>query len=148
MLRCRAIVLWLKGFSPFASLQAHHVKHQAAFVRFNPPSANLELNSVSLPPPLFSNSLCAQPLDSRYGLPKQLRVLLLNAPVFMRLDALGAGRFQAAIQARLMLAAGQIDMAKRGLDAVATALLKRGFQRVERPLLSSDGRPSNRVAVV
>ena len=66
----------------------------------------------------------------------------------MRLDALEAGRFQAAIQARLMLAAGQIDMTKGSLDAVATALLKRGFKQVERPLLSPDVRPSNRVAVV
>ena len=48
----------------------------------------------------------------------------------------------------MVLAAGQIDMAKRSLDAVATALLKRGFQRVERPLLSSDCRPSNHAAVV
>ena len=90
MLRCRAIVLWLKGFSPFASLQAHHVKHQAAFVRFNPPSAYLELNSVSLQPllgSLFNNSLFAQQIDSRYGLPKQLRDLLLNAPVLVRLEA-------------------------------------------------------------
>ena len=39
-------------------------------------------------------------------------------------------------------------MTKRSLDAVATALLKRGFQRVERPLLSPDGRPSNHVAVI
>ena len=58
------------------------------------------------------------------------------------------GRFQAAIQARLMLAAGEIAMTKRSLDAVAIALLKRGFQRVERPLLSPDGRPSNHLAVV
>ena len=40
--------------SPFASLQAHHVQHQAAFVRFDPPSAYLELNSVSLQPLLGS----------------------------------------------------------------------------------------------
>ena len=47
-----------------------------------------------------------------------------------------------------MLAAGEIDMTKGSLDAVATALLKRGFQRVERPRLSPDGRPSNHVSVV
>jgi hypothetical protein len=97
---------------------------------------------------LFNNSLTGEQLDSRYGLPKQLRDVLLNTPVRVRLDALEASRFQAAIQARLMLAAGQIDMTKRSLDAVATALLKRGFQRVERPLLSPDGRPSSLVAVV
>ena len=137
--------------SPFAALQVHHPERQANFVRFDPPSAYLELNSVSLQPllgSLFNNSLFAQQLDSLYGLPKQLRDVLLNAPVLVRLDALEGGRFQAAIQARLMLAGGEIDMTKRSLDAVATALLKRGFQRVERPLLSPDGRPSNHVAVV
>ena len=77
-----------------------------------------------------------------------MRDVLLNAPVLVRLDALGAARFQAAIQTRLMLAAGQIDMIERSLYAVATALLKRGFKRVERPLWSPDGWPSNRVAVV
>ena len=77
-----------------------------------------------------------------------MRDVLLNALVFVRLDALERGRFQAAIQARLMLAGGEIDMTKRSLDAVDTALLKRGFQRVERPLLSPDGRPSNHLAVV
>ena len=77
-----------------------------------------------------------------------MRDVLLNAPVLVRLDALEGGRFQAAIQARLMLAAGEIAMTKRSLDVVATALLKRGFQRVERPLLSPDVRPSNHGAVV
>ena len=137
--------------SPFESLQPHHKEHQANFVRFDPPSAYLELNSVSLQPllgSLFNNSLFAQQLDSRYGVPKQLRDVLLKAPVLVRLDALEGVRFQAAIQARLMLAAGEIAMTKRSLDAVAPALLKRGFQRVERPLLSPDGRPSNHVAVV
>ena len=81
-------------------------------------------------------------------MPKQLRDVLLKAPVLVRLDALEGGRFQAAIQARLMQAAGEIAMTKRSLDAVATALLKGGFQRVERPPLSPDGRPSNHLAVV
>ena len=40
---------------------------------------------------LFNNSLFAQQLDSRYGLPKQLRDVLLNAPVLERLDALEGG---------------------------------------------------------
>ena len=76
---------------PFASLQAHHPEYQAKFVRFDPPSAFLELNSLSLRPllgSLFNKSLFAQQPDSRYGLPKQLRDVLLNAPVLVRLDAL------------------------------------------------------------
>ena len=118
---------------PFASLQAHHPEYQAKFVRFDPPSAFLELNSLSLRPllgSLFNKSLFAQQPDSRYGLPKHLRDVLLNAPVLVRLDALESRHFQAAIQARLMLAAGEIAMTKRSLDVVATALLKRGFQPV------------------
>ena len=39
---------------PFASLQAHHPEHHANFVRFDPPSAFLELNSLSLLPLLGS----------------------------------------------------------------------------------------------
>ena len=62
---------------------------------------------------LFNNSLITEQIDSRYGLLKQLRDVLLNAPVLVRLDALEGGRFQAAIQARLML--GQIDMTKQVL---------------------------------
>ena len=86
--------------SPLASLQAHHAKHQADFVRFDPLSAYLELNSVSLQPllgNLFNNSLIAEQLDSRYGLLKQLREVLLNAPVHVRLDELETGRFDVAI---------------------------------------------------
>ena len=59
--------------SPFSSLQPHHEEHQANFVRFDLSSAYLELNSVSLQPLLgclFNNSLFAQQLDSRYGLPR------------------------------------------------------------------------------
>ena len=47
-----------------------------------------------------------------------------------------------------MLAADQTDRIKRSLDAVATALLQRGFQRVQRSLLSPEGQPSDRVADV
>ena len=137
--------------SPFASLQTHHKEHPANFVRFDPPSAYLELNRVSLQPLLTSlldNSLFAEQLDSRYGLSKEVRDVLLNAPVVVRLDALEACRFQVSIQARLMLAADQTDRIKRSLDAVATALLQRGFQRVQRSLLSPEGQPSDRVADV
>ena len=97
---------------------------------------------------MFNNSLFAEQLDSRYGLPKEVRDVLLNAPVVVRLDALEAGRFQALIQARLMLAADQTDRIKRSLDAVASALLQRGFQTVQRSLLSLEGQPSDRVADV
>ena len=81
----------------------HHPESQANFVRFNPPSAFLELNSVSLQPllgSLFNNSLFAQQLDSLFGLPKQSRDVLLKAPVLVRLDSLEGARFQAVIQAR------------------------------------------------
>ena len=77
-----------------------------------------------------------------------MRDVFLNAPVLVRLDPLEAGRFQASIQARLMLAADQIDRIKRSIDAVASALLQRGFQRVQRSLLSPEGQPSDRVADV
>ena len=97
---------------------------------------------------VFNNPLIAEQLNSRYGLPQELRDVLLAAPVVLRVDALEAGRVQASIQAGLMLLADQIDWIKRSLDAVATALLKRGFQMEQRPLLSSDARLSNRVADV
>ena len=77
-----------------------------------------------------------------------MRDVLLNAPAVVRLDALEADRFQASIQARLMLAADQTDRIKRSLDAVVAALLKLGFQQVQRPLLSPEGRPSDRAADV
>ena len=47
-----------------------------------------------------------------------------------------------------MLAADQTDRIKRSLDAVASALLQRGFQTVHRSLLSPEGQPSDRVADV
>ena len=53
---------------------------------------------------------------------------MLAAPVVLQVDALEAGRFQASIQVRLMMVAAQTDWIKRSLDAVTTALLKRGFQ--------------------
>ena len=62
--------------------------------------------------------------------------------------ALDAGRFQASVQARLMLVAGQTDRLKLTLDAIAGALLQRGVKREQRPLLMPNGRPSNRVADV
>ena len=86
--------------SPFATLHPYHVEHPANFVRLDPPSAYLDLNSVSLQRllgSLFNNSLFAQQLDNRYRLPKELRDVLLTAPVVLRLDALEAGLFQASI---------------------------------------------------
>ena len=136
---------------PFASLQADQAKDQNNSVRFDPSSAYLELNSVALQPLLgafLDNPLIAEQLDRRYGLPQEFRDVLLAAPVVLRVDALEAGRFQASVQARLMLAADQIDSIKRSLDVVASDLLKRGFERQQRPLLSSDGRSSNRAADV
>ena len=78
--------------------------------------------------PFLNNPLIAEQLNSRYGLPQELRDVLLAAPVILWVDALEAGPFHPSIQARLMLAADQTDWIKRSLDAVATALLKRGFQ--------------------
>ncbi|MCB4427659.1 hypothetical protein FZX09_02355 [Synechococcus sp. MU1643] len=113
--------------SPFASMQAGQAKDQTNFVRFDPASADVELNSVALQPLLgsvFNNPLIAEQLNSSYRLPQELRDVLLAAPVVVRVDALEAGRFQASIQARLMIAADQIDWIKRSLDAIATALSK------------------------
>ena len=137
--------------SSFASLQADQTKGETNSVRFDPSSAYLELNSVALQPLLgsvFNNPLIAEQLNSRSGLSQELRVVLLAAPVVFRVDSLEACHLQASIQARSMLAADQTDWIKRSLDAVANALLKRGFQLKQRPLLSPDGRPSNRVAGV
>ena len=97
---------------------------------------------------VFNNPLIAEQLNGSYGLPQELRDVLLAAPVVLRVDTLEAGRFQASIQASLMLVADQTDWIKRSLDAIATALLKRGFQMEQRPLLSPDARLSNRVADV
>ena len=54
--------------SPFASMQAHHAKHQDDFVRPDTQSSYLEFDRVSLQPllgSLFNNSLIAEQLDSR-----------------------------------------------------------------------------------
>ena len=115
---------------PLASLQRTQVKGQASHGRFNLSSAYLELNSFALQPLLgsfFNNLLIAEQLDSRYGLQQELRDVLIAAPVALRVAALEAGCFQASVQARLMLVAGQTDRLKRSLDAVAGAFTQRGF---------------------
>ena len=114
-------------------------------------SAYLELNSVALKPLLGSflnNPLIAEQLTSRYGLSKEFRDVLLNAPVTLRVDSLEVGRFQASVQARLMVPAEQIDNLVQSLDAASKALLQRGFQRQQRDLLISHGATSSRAAVV
>ena len=124
---------------------------QANHGRFERSSAYLELNRVALQPLLgsfFNNPVIAERLDGRYELQQELRDFLLAAPVALRVAALEAGRFQASDQARLMLVAGQTDRLKRSLDADAGALLQRGFNREQRPLLMPNGRPYNRVADV
>ena len=90
------------------------------------PSAYLELNSVALQPLLgsfFNNPLIAEQLTSRYGVSKELRDVLLAAPVTLRVDSLEVGRFQASVQARLMVPAEQIDNLVQSLDADSKALL-------------------------
>ena len=47
-----------------------------------------------------------------------------------------------------MLAADQTDRIKRSFNAVASALSRRGLQRVQWPQLSPEGRPSDRAADV
>lgn len=136
---------------PFASLKDAQAKGNASRVQFDVPSGYLALNSVSLQPLLGSfinNPLIAEQLTSRYGLPKQLRDVLLAAPVALRVDSLEAGRFQASVQARLMVPADQIGKLKRSLDAVSTALVRRGFQQEQIPLLMPEGTSSNRVAKI
>ena len=64
-------------------------------------SGYLELNSVAEKPLLgsfFNNPLIEEQLNSRYGLPQELRDVLLAAPVVLRVNALEAGRFQASIK--------------------------------------------------
>jgi len=136
---------------PFASLQVAQAKNKAQRAQFDAPSGYLELNSVSLQPLLGSfvnNPLIAEQLTSRYGLPKELRDVLLDAPVALRVDSLEAGRFQASVQARLMVPTDQIGKLQKSLNAVSTALVRRGFKQQQIPLLMSDGASSNRVAKV
>jgi len=136
---------------PFASLKDAQAKGHANRVRFDAPSSHLELNSVALQPLLGSflnNPLISEQLTSRYGLPKQLRDVLLAAPVVLRLSSLQAGRFQASVQARLMVPAEHLANLEQSLDAVSTALEQRGFQKVQRPLSIPEGASSRRVAEV
>ena len=137
--------------NPFASFQdvtprGHTIRHG-----LDPSQAYLELNSVALQPLLGSflnNPLIAEQLASRYGLPEQLRDVLLTAPVVLRVDALETGHFQASVQARLMVPAEYVANVKTSLDAVAKALLRRGFQQEQRLLQITDGASSNRMAEV
>ena len=89
-------------------MQAGQANGQTNSVLFDPSSAYLELNSVAQQPLLgsvFKNPFIEEQLNSRYGLPQELSDVLLAAPVVLRVDALEAGRFQASIQAGLMLLA-------------------------------------------
>ena len=127
---------------PFAALNDGGGPGRSSPARGDEPSAFLELNSDALQPLLGSflnNPLIAEQLTSRYGLPQELRDVLLAAPVALRVDPLDAGRFRASVQVRLMLPAEQIAKLKPSLAAVSTALLQRGFQRQQRPLQKPDG---------
>ena len=137
--------------SPFVSLNDGQGPGRANPVRFDAPSSFLELNSVALQPLLGSflnNPLIAEQLTSRYGLPQELRDVLLAAPVALRVDSLDVGRYGASVQARLMLPAEQIGKLKTSLAAVSTALMRRGFQRDQRPLQQPDGPSPQRLAEV
>jgi len=137
--------------SPFVSLGDGLRTGQTNGLLREVPSAYLELNSVALQPLLGSflnNPLIAEQLTSRYGLSRELRDGLLAAPVTLRVDSLAVGRFQATVQARLMVPAEQRDNLIQSLDAASKALLQRGFQRQQRDLLFSDGASSSRAAVV
>lgn len=136
---------------PFASLRDDRRPGPTHALLRELPSAYLELNSVALKPLLGSflnNPLIAEQLTSRYQLSKELRDVLLDAPVTLRVDSLEAGRFQASVQARLMVPAEQIGEFIPSLDAISKALLQKGFERQQRPLLMSEGASSSRVAVV
>ena len=136
---------------PFVSLKDGLARGRTKRVRFDSSLSYLQLNSVALQPLLGSflnNPLIAEQLTSRYGLPQELRDVLLAAPVVLRVDGLNDGRFRASVQARLMVPSDQIGQLKASLDAVSTALLRRGFQREQRPLLMPKGPSSNRFADV
>ena len=139
------------GPSPFASFQDAKPRGYSNRPGFDPTQAYLELNSIALQPLLGSflnNPLIAEQLASRYGVPEPLRDVLLTAPVLLRVDALETGRFQASVQARLMVPAEHTANVEKSLDAVATALLRRGFQQEQRPLQMQDRASSNRIAEV
>jgi hypothetical protein len=136
---------------PFVSLKDAQARGRTKPVRFDASLGYLELNSVALQPLLGSflnNPLIAEQLTARYGLPQELRDVLIAAPVVLRVSGLDDGRFRASVQARLMLPAAQISNLKTSLDAVSTALLRQGFQREQRPLLMPKGPSPNRFADV
>ena len=136
---------------PLASLKDAQAKGHANRVGFDAPSNYLELNSVSLQPLLGSflnNPLISEQLTSRYGLAEELRDVLLAAPVALRVSSLATGRFKASVQARLMVPAKHLPKLEDSLDAVATALVRRGFQREQHALQMLKEPSSNRVAEV
>lgn len=137
--------------SSFATLKAAQAHSNVTRLGFDAPSSNLELNSVALQPllgSLFNNPLISEQLTSRYGLTEELRDVLLAAPVALRVSSLKTGRFQASVQARLMVPAEHLPKLEGSFDAVATALVRRGFQREQRTLQMPKQPSSNRVSEV
>ena len=92
--------------------------------------------------------MISEQLTSRYGLAEELRDVLLAAPVALRVSSLATGRFKASVQARLMVPAKHLPKLEDSLDAVATALVRRGFQREQHALQMLKEPSSNRVAEV
>ena len=136
---------------PLASLKDRAKPGRTNLVRLNTPSTYLEFNSVSFQPVLGSflnNPLIAEQLTSRYNLPQNLRAVLLDAPVALRLESLEAGPFRAGVQARLMLPADQIGTLRSSLASVSEALRRNGFRRQQRRLQSTGASPTQRSAVV
>lgn len=136
---------------PFVSLMDASGPDSTKPVLSDKPLAYLELNSVALQPLLGSflnNPLIAEQLTNRYGIPQVLRDVLLLAPVVLQVDSLDVGRFQASVQARLMVPAKHIGQLQSSLNAVSKALVQRGFQRKQQPLMLRKGASSTRVAVI